>query len=122
MIFDRHGYPLTTASDAAAGAWVEGADRFLAADDGVLAAFDRAVAADDDFALAHAGRARILALRGLVQEARHAADRARELAAHATARERSHVDVIATVAHGDGAGALARIRNTMEVRHPTGLR
>ena len=110
MPLDRYGYELTTTSQAAAGHWVEGSDRFLAAEGGVLDAFDRAIAADEDFALAHAGRARILTVLGLTQEARAAADRAVKLGAQATKREQSQIDVVATIAYGVAAGALARIR------------
>ncbi len=110
MQIDRYGYGLTTSSAAAAASWIEGADRALAADGGALEAFDRAIAQDDDFALAHIGRARVLVLRGRTSEARAEASRARQLAELATARERSHVDALATMIEGDAAGALARIR------------
>jgi tetratricopeptide (TPR) repeat protein len=110
MQTDRYGYELTTTSSAACASWCEGADRFLAADGGALEAFERAVENDEAFALAHAGRARVLQLRGRATDARAAVDRARQLAASATERERSHVDVLATLIHGDGDGALARIR------------
>lgn len=109
MLTDRYGYELSTRSSAAAEHWVDGADRFLAADGGSLEAFERAIAMDGDFALAHAGRARVLALRGAGTEARSEATRAVTLASGATSRERSHVEVIHNVAYGDSAGALARI-------------
>ena len=110
MVHDRHGYELCTRSPAAAAGWIDGADRFLAADGGALEAFERAILADDAFALAHAGRARVLQLRGRMPEAREAVARARQLVARATARERSHVDVLAAMIGGDAAGALERIR------------
>jgi hypothetical protein len=117
MRTDRYGHELTTSSLAAAQSWSDGADRFLAADGGALEAFERAAAEDPGFALAHAGRARVLQLRGRAAEARAEADRARHLAAGATERERSHVDVLATMIEGDAAGALARIRAHV-ARHP----
>lgn len=117
MHTDRYGLPLSTRSATAATSWGEGADRFLAADGGALEAFERAIAEDDGFALAHAGRARVLQLRGKAQAARAAATRARQLAAGATQRERAHVDVLATMIEGDAAGALARIRAHV-ARHP----
>ncbi len=110
MQADRYGYELSTTSSAAAASWVDGADRALAADGGALEAFARAIAQDDGFALAHIGRARLLVLRGRTTEARTEASRARLLARGATARELSHVDALATMIDGDGAGALARIR------------
>ncbi|MGH7402528.1 MAG: tetratricopeptide repeat protein, partial [Candidatus Rokuibacteriota bacterium] len=63
MTQDRYGLPLSTSS-AAAGAYVEGVDRFLAAQAAAEECFDRAVAADPGFALAHIGRARCLQLQG----------------------------------------------------------
>ncbi len=117
MHTDRYGYALTTSSSLASAAWGDGADRFLAADGGALEAFERAISADDAFALAHAGRARVLQLRGRGPEARSEATRARQLAAGATERERSHVDALATMIEGDAAGALARIRAHV-ARHP----
>ncbi len=110
MQTDRYGYALTTSSPAASANWNEGADRFLAADGGALEAFERAIANDETFALAHAGLARVLQLRGRGADARAQASLAREHVADATERERSHVDVIATMIEGDAAGALARIR------------
>ncbi len=110
MQTDRYGYELSTPSSGAAASWVDGADRVLAADGGALEAFERAIADDDGFALAHAGRARVLQLRGRAAEARAEATQARALAGSATDRERSHVDALATMIEGNGAGALARIR------------
>jgi tetratricopeptide (TPR) repeat protein len=110
MHADRYGLELTTGSPAAAACWCDGADRFLAADGGALEAFERAIVEDDAFALAHAGRARVLQLRGRTAEARASVARARGLVARATDRERSHVDVLATLIGGDSAGALALIR------------
>ncbi|MDF2463763.1 MAG: tetratricopeptide repeat protein [Ramlibacter sp.] len=110
MPVDRYGYELTTTSEAAASHWVEGSDRFLAAEGCVLDAFDRSVAADADFALGHAGRARILTVLGSTKEARAAADRAVKLGANATKRERSQIEAVAAIAYGDAAGALERIR------------
>lgn len=94
MEADRYGYELTTPSPAADG--------------GALEAFERVIVEDDAFALAHAGRARLLYLRGHGGEARVEADRARALVA--SERERSHVEVLATMITGDAIGALQRIR------------
>ena len=58
---DRYGLPLSTASEVAATAYVTGLDLQLAAWPGAAEAFDRAIAADPDFALAQAeiGRAHV---------------------------------------------------------------
>ncbi|HKW93632.1 MAG TPA: tetratricopeptide repeat protein, partial [Methylomirabilota bacterium] len=64
MVADRYGLTLSTGSAAAGLAYVEGVDRFLAAHAAAQESFDRAIAADPDFALAHVGRARALQLHG----------------------------------------------------------
>ena len=56
---DRYGLPLSTASSAAASAYRDGIDRMLSAWTGAAEAFERAIADDPDFALAHIARARI---------------------------------------------------------------
>lgn len=56
---DRYGIPLSTNSAEAAQAYRDGIDLMLSAWPGAAEAFDRAIAADPDFALAHIARARI---------------------------------------------------------------
>ena len=53
---DRYDLPLTTASDRAAAHYRDGVDRVLSAWYGADEAFDRAIADDPDFALAHIAR------------------------------------------------------------------
>ena len=53
---DRYGLVLSTASPAARDAYIEGCDLILTIYPGAVAAFDRSIAADPGFALAHAGR------------------------------------------------------------------
>src|SRR5258705_490553 len=81
---DRYGLSLTTSPPAAA-VYVDAVDRLLAAREGALEGFDRALAADPGFALAHVGlpgglvvpgRARLRAHRGPRLEGGGAADRA----------------------------------------------
>jgi hypothetical protein len=55
---DRYGLALSTSSEAAA-AYRDGIDLMLSAWPGAAEAFDAAIAADSDFALAHAARARL---------------------------------------------------------------
>jgi hypothetical protein len=57
MHTDRYDLPLSTASAAARDAYVEGCDRALTFYPGAIEAYDRSIAADPGFALAHAGRA-----------------------------------------------------------------
>ena len=97
---DRYDLPLTTASDRAAAHYRDGVDRMLSAWHGAEDAFDQAIAEDPGFALAHIARARIHQLN---MEGTRRAPWPRgpgELAASATARERSHVEITAAVIEG----------------------
>lgn len=110
MFADRYGLSLSTSSPAARDAYVEGADCVLSAVAGPEAHFRRALEADANFALAHAGLARALFLAAQAPQARIAAARARELATRATQREQSHVNAIALAIEGKAPDALAATR------------
>lgn len=109
-LFDRYGLSLSTASPAAAAAYVEAVDRLLAAGDRLAAGFEAALAIDPGFALAEIGRARCLVTYGHAAAAKASAVRARLLVAGASRRERQHVEALAMVVEGRGAEALAAIR------------
>ncbi|WP_291856343.1 tetratricopeptide repeat protein [Bradyrhizobium sp.] len=94
---DRYDLGLTTASDRAAAHYRNGVDCMLSAWHGAEDAFDQAIAADPGFALAHIGRARLHQLNMEGGKARAMAAQARELAAGATPREASHVEIMAAV-------------------------
>jgi tetratricopeptide (TPR) repeat protein len=94
---DRYDLPLTTSSDRAAAHYRDGVDCMLSAWHGAEDAFDKAIAEDPGFALAHIGRARLHQLNMEGGKARVMAAQARELAAGATPRERGHVEIIAAV-------------------------
>ena len=110
MLADRYGLSLSTSSQAARDAYVEGVDGVLSAVAGPEAHFRRALEADADFALAHAGLARALFLAAQAPQARAAAARARELVIRATPREQSHVHAIALAIEGKAPDALAATR------------
>lgn len=110
MLHDRYGLPLGTTSSTARDAYVEATDRLLSASDSAAEPLARALAADPDFALAHAAEARHQQLNGRVAEARAAAARASELAARASAREAAHVAIMHTLVDGRGQEALGLIR------------
>jgi len=107
---DRYGLALSTTSAAARDAYVDGVDRLLAAQPGADAAFARAIKADPQFALAHAGLARVHQAYSRPPEARASMDRALALAEGLSAREQSHLAGLAKVIAGDGTAALAAIR------------
>ena len=81
MLADRYDLPLSTASAAARDAYVEGCDLALTLYPGAVEAFDRAIAADPGFALAHAGKAQVLMREGNVAAARAALAAAKDVAA-----------------------------------------
>ena len=85
-------FGLSLSCDAAAAEpWRLGAERLLAGTGDPVAAADQAIAADPDFALAWALRARGLLFRAEMQAARDAVERAIELAPGTSRREQQHV-------------------------------
>lgn len=107
---DRYGLQLSTSSQIARDAYVEGVDYVLSAGAGGEKHLRRAVEADADFALAHIGLARAMFLGGKAPQARDAAATARKLAMRATPREQSQVNVIALAIEGKPPEALAATR------------
>ena len=109
MLRDRYGLALSTASAAARDAYVEAADLFLGANAGAEQGFARAALEDPSFALAHAGRARALQMRGRAREAADAMAAARAAANGCSAREAGHLNALGLLIDGDGPGAYAAI-------------
>jgi tetratricopeptide (TPR) repeat protein len=107
---DRYGLSLSTSSQRARDAYVEGSDSVLSGGAGAEAHFRRALEADPAFALAHIGLARAMFLMGKALEGRDAAATARKLAEHATTRERSHINALALAIEGRAAESLAATR------------
>lgn len=104
---DRYGLPISTSSAAAADAYRTGIDRMLAAWPGAAQALDDAIEADSDFALAHAARSRLHLIYAEMEQAREKAATARRLVArNGTAREKSHVEILALTTEGQSARAL----------------
>lgn len=110
MLCDRYDLPLSTASSAARDAYVEGCELKLTAHPGAIEAFDRAIAADPDFALAYAARAHALLERGDGATARASIATAKSLAGRISEREASHVVFFAVLLSGDSDAALAALR------------
>src|SRR5690349_6603488 len=64
MLTDRYGLPLSTTSPAARDDYVLATDRALTFYPGAAEAYDRAIAAEPGFALAHADEAQVLMRQG----------------------------------------------------------
>lgn len=90
---DRYGNAMTTSSDGARDAYVEGLDHVLAATHGALDAFARALEADPAFALGHIGMARAQMYAGDMGAARACVDRAMALSDTVTPREAHHIEI-----------------------------
>jgi tetratricopeptide (TPR) repeat protein len=109
MLTDRYGLPLATASTGACDAYVQGCDAKLTMYPGAIEAFDRAIAADPGFALAHAVRAHALLERGDAAAARESMAAAKSLGAGMSAREASHVAFFGLLVAGSAEAALAAL-------------
>ncbi len=110
MLQDRYGNTLTTTSTIARDAYVDGVDRFLAAQASVEEAFETAVAADPDFALAHTALARTRQAMGTGGDAATPMARARSLADTTSAREAAHIEALGLLIDGNGPAAYKAIR------------
>src|SRR3954467_1434805 len=91
MPADRYDLVLSTVSEAARDAYVQGCELALTFYPGAIEAFDRATAADPNFSLPHAAKAPVLMSEGKVAAARAALVAAEDLAAGLLQREVSHI-------------------------------
>jgi tetratricopeptide (TPR) repeat protein len=110
MPADRYDLPLSTQSTAARDAYVQGCDRALTFYPGAIEAYDRAIAADPGFALAHAGKAQVLLREANIPAARAGLAAASNLAAGLPAREASHIAFLELVFAGRTDAAIAAVR------------
>jgi tetratricopeptide (TPR) repeat protein len=109
MLTDGYDLPVSTASSSARDAYAEGCASKVTYYPGVIEAFDRAIAADPGFALAHAARAHALLERGDAAGARAAMATANSLAAGLSPREVSHVAYFGMLVAGDSEAALTAV-------------
>jgi Tfp pilus assembly protein PilF len=109
MLTDRYGLLLSTTSSTARDAYVAGCEAKLTMYPGAIEAFDRAIAADPPFALAHAARAHALLERGDAAAARASMASANSLIAGLSAREASHIEFFRLLVAGDAEGALSAV-------------
>jgi len=112
MQTDRYGNELSTESAAARDAYIEGVDLVLSGNYGAEHAFQRAVDADDGFALGFAGLARAQQVMTRGAAARAAMDKSLELleSRDLTERERNHITAMDFLISGNGAAALKSMR------------
>ena len=111
---DLYGNALTTSSARAAEDYSTGLHRLLAAQCDMVAPFEDAIAADPQFALAHAGHARALQNVNDATGARAAIKTASALSEGCTAREQSHIHCLGLLITGKTADAYAAIRSHVE--------
>src|ERR1700721_2491222 len=114
MLTARYELPLSITSSAARDAYVQGCEAKLTMFPGAIEGFDRAIAADPSFALAHAARAHVLLERGDTAAARASMAAAKSLAAgplaaNLSAREVSHIAFFGLLTAGDSEAALAAV-------------
>ncbi|MGE3784599.1 MAG: tetratricopeptide repeat protein, partial [Alphaproteobacteria bacterium] len=107
MPTDRYGLALSTASATARDDYVEASDLALTFYPGAIEAYDRALAADPGFAMAHAGKAQVLLRQGEVAAARAALAAAKETAGDLSEREASHIGFYDLVLAGRTDAAIA---------------
>ena len=114
MLTDRYGLPLSTNVAAARDAYADGVNLLLTVYPGAGAAFDRAIAADPKFALAHIGKARAFQLAVNLAGMRDSLATALTLTEGASARELSHINVFRLLFAGQAVAALAALRAHVE--------
>jgi tetratricopeptide (TPR) repeat protein len=109
MLTDRYELVLSTMSSAARDAYSEGCDAKLTMFPGAIEAFDRAIAADPGFALAHAAKAHALQECGEAAAARASMAAANSLGVGLSEREVSHIAFFGLLAAGDTEATLAAL-------------
>ena len=105
MLTDRYGLAVSTTSPAARDAYIEGVDLLLTVYPGATAAFDRAIAADPGFALAHVAKGRSLQLAGNLPAMREALAAAETASEGGSDRDRSHIEVFRNLFGGQPVAA-----------------
>ena len=107
MLTDEYGLSVSTSSTAARDAYVEGCQAKLTMYPGAIELFDRAIAADPQFALAHAVKAHALLERGDAAAARASIGAAVALTGQLSSREKSHVGFFDLLLAGEAEAALS---------------
>lgn len=108
---DSYGLPLATQSAIAREAYVEGCRLFLILYPGAVEAFERAIAADPGFVLAHVGLSRAHLLTGDGAASKAALARADALAQDAGERERGQIRIFQLIAAAQSDAAFGVVRS-----------
>ena len=108
MLTDRYELALSTASSAARDAYIAGCEAKLTMYAHAIEGFDRAIAADPGFALAHAARAHLLLERDAAA-AKASIAAANSLSPGVSAREASHIAFFDVLVAGDAEAALSAV-------------
>lgn len=98
---DGYGNLVSTKNTDARDYYAHGVQLYLGAEYGAVAAFEAAIAADPDFALARAGLARALMNEARMREAREAIAHAQALTNRSDDRERTHIAAFSALLQGD---------------------
>lgn len=117
MLTDRYDNPISTTSQTARDAYIDGVDRFFSADAGVVTSLDRAIAEDPGFSLAYLARARQAQMLGDRETVQTCLSNAQANAAGLTEREASHLACFSDLLSGNAAAAYPAIRKHVDA-HP----
>jgi tetratricopeptide (TPR) repeat protein len=112
---DRYGLQISTKSEVAAAAYRDGIDSILAAWPNALPLIECAIAADPEFALAYAAKARSLQILGRMPESQNNMAKALEFSETATQREQAHIHVIALLLSGARDKALLAVMEHINI-------
>jgi len=110
LLRDRYDNRLNARSTTARDHYIVAVDRILGGEPDMVAAFDAAIAADADFALAHVGLARARQLSGDASGARAAIAHARTLSPDLPAQQASHINAMGLMIDGKIKEAYPAIR------------
>ena len=109
-IKDYFGLPVSTSSTAAAEHYQEGLDLLLSQNFGAEEEFQKAIEADEGFALAPSRLAYMAMQRGRAAEAREIVQRARSLSEGISKRERQQIEAVALWTNNEGHRSVALVR------------
>lgn len=111
MLNDHYNNPISTTSHDALTHYDTGVRLFLGANYGAVEAFQSAIAADPQMAVAHAGAARALMMTGDMPAAKAAIARAQNCATRATTREQAHINLFALMLSGKAVETRQAVRD-----------